>query len=457
MILYKYILKNHFAPFLFAAATLMFIFLLQFMMKFADKLVGKGLDTFVVIQLIVYNLAWMVVLVVPMAVLVSSLMAFGAMSQNNEVTIMKSSGVSLYRMMVAPLAAGAVVGYLLLLFNNDVLPDANHQAKNLMQDISRKKPTLSLEPGVFSQEVSNYAILVRGIEKSSNKITDVTIYDYTNPNKVNVVTAKEGNIFFSGDQTKLIMDLREGEIHETNAGQTKLYRKLVFNKHRIAMNADQFSFQQSSPIGNRGDRELSSKDMRAVVDSLSQIKKGYIDIYTKETSKSIFKENTPFRKNFPQQSINYIRVIENIRNAKNITLSNVNRIQYMQGEIDKYKVEIHKKYALPAACIIFVLIGAPLGVMVRKGGFGVAAGISLFFFLIYWAFLIGGEKLADRNLLSPFLGMWAANFIIGIIGVFLMIRSAKEIVNINISNWKRFIPKALRDINEPPDEQVEEQ
>ncbi|HZW40448.1 MAG TPA: LptF/LptG family permease [Ignavibacteriaceae bacterium] len=457
MILYKYILKNHFAPFLFAAATLMFIFLLQFMMKFADKLVGKGLDTFVVIQLIVYNLAWMVVLVVPMAVLVSSLMAFGAMSQNNEVTIMKSSGVSLYRMMVAPLAAGAVVGYLLLLFNNDVLPDANHQAKNLMQDISRKKPTLSLEPGVFSQEVSNYAILVRGIEKSSNKITDVTIYDYTNPNKVNVVTAKEGNIFFSGDQTKLIMDLREGEIHETNAGQTKLYRKLVFNKHRIAMNADQFSFQQSSPIGNRGDRELSSKDMRAVVDSLSQIKKGYIDIYTKETSKSIYKENTPFRKNFPQQSINYIRVIENIRNAKNITLSNVNRIQYMQGEIDKYKVEIHKKYALPAACIIFVLIGAPLGVMVRKGGFGVAAGISLFFFLIYWAFLIGGEKLADRNLLSPFLGMWAANFIIGIIGVFLMIRSAKEIVNINISNWKRFIPKALRDINEPPDEQVEEQ
>ena len=116
-------------------------------------------------KIIIFNLAWMLVLVVPMATLVATLMAFGNMSQNNEVTIMKASGISLYKMMIAPILGGIVVGYLLLLFNNDVLPDANHQAKVLMQDISRQKPTLSLEPGVFSQEVSNYAILVRGIDK----------------------------------------------------------------------------------------------------------------------------------------------------------------------------------------------------------------------------------------------------------------------------------------------------
>src|SRR5690606_19567084 len=220
--------------------TLTCIFLLQFLMKFADRLVGKGLDSFVVIQLIVYNLAWMLVLVVPMASLVSTLMAFGSMSQNNEITILKSSGISLYRMMIAPLIASAVIGYLLILFNNDVLPDANHQAKILLQDISRKKPTLSLEPGVFSQEVANYAILVRGIDQSNNELTDVTIYDYSNPLSVNDVTAKKGRLFFSKDQTKLIMDLQNGEIHESNSAETNLYRKLLFDKHRITMPAEQF-------------------------------------------------------------------------------------------------------------------------------------------------------------------------------------------------------------------------
>jgi len=120
------------------------------MMKFADRLVGKGLDTWLIVQLVVYNLSWMVVLVVPMSTLVATLMAFGNLSQNNEVTIMKSSSISLYRMMLAPLLASIVVGYLLFLFNDKVLPDANHQAKILMSDISMKKPTLSLEPGFFS-------------------------------------------------------------------------------------------------------------------------------------------------------------------------------------------------------------------------------------------------------------------------------------------------------------------
>ena len=117
-------------------------------MKFADRLVGKGLGLFVILKLIAFNLAWMVVLVVPMSTLVATLMAFGNLSQNNEITIVKSSGTSLYRMMLAPLLASVAIGYLLLIFNNDVLPDANHQAKILMQDISRQKPTLSLEPGV---------------------------------------------------------------------------------------------------------------------------------------------------------------------------------------------------------------------------------------------------------------------------------------------------------------------
>ena len=113
-------------------------------------------------------------------------------------------------------------------------------------------------------------------------------------------------------------------------------------------------------------------------------------------------------------------------------------------EYDRYWVEIHKKYSLPFACIVFVLIGAPLGTMMRKGGFGMAAGISLIFFLIYWAFLIGGEKLADRGLLSPFWGIWSANIFFSIVGILLMIKSAREKVTLDLSFLKKLIPKSIR-------------
>ena len=416
------------------------------MMRFADRLIGKGLDTWIILKLIAFNLAWMLVLVVPMATLVATLMAFGTMSQNNEVTILKASGISLYKMIIAPLIGGIVVGYLLLLFNNDVLPDANHQAKVLMQDISRQKPTLSLEPGVFSQEVSNYAILVREINKKTNELTNVTIYDYTNPNKINVVTALKGRIFFSKDQTKLIMDLQNGEIHESGVGQTNLYRKLVFEKHRIAMDADQFSFQQSTPGGPRGDRELSTHDMLIIVDSLKKDRAVFEKSLVNESDKyflidSNYSKSIPFIANINSKDLILSRALDKIKTAKNVVLLNCIRIQGVQKQIDRYRVEINKKYALPAACIIFILLGAPLGIMVRKGGFGMAASISLFFFVIYWAFLIGGEKLADRDMLSPFWGMWSANVLLGIIGLLLLIRAAKEAVIIKFDFIKKLIPK----------------
>lgn len=418
------------------------------MMKFADRLVGKGLDTWVIVKLIVYNLSWMVVLVVPMATLVATLMAFGNMSQNNEVTIMKSSGISLYKMMLPPLIGSIVVALLLYQFNNKVLPDANHQAKILMSDISRTKPTLSLEPGFFSQEVSNYAILVRSIDQKTNDLYQITLYDYSNPTKINVVTADKGKIFFSKDQTKLIMDLYQGEIHESDIQNTTTYRKLEFQKHIIAMNADQFSFQQSGPT-SRGEREMSVEDMQYITDSLNQILKSEQVLFVNECKKQLFLDsssnNKLIQKN-PNKNIDvaYLRAIERIKTTKNIITSNYNRLEWTQREIEKYEVEIYKKFALPAACIIFILIGAPLGVMVRKGGFGVAAGISLLFFLIYWSFLIGGEKLSERGFFSPFLGMWAANIVLGIAGIILTIKTNKEVRTITFDFFKKLIPKRFK-------------
>ncbi|MHB9013634.1 MAG: LptF/LptG family permease [Ignavibacteriaceae bacterium] len=457
MILSRYILKNHIVPFVFSNITLIFIFLLQFMMKFADRLIGKGLGVWVIIKLITFNLAWMVVLVVPMATLVSTLMAFGSMSQNNEITILKSSGVSLKKMMAAPFIASIVVAYLLFLFNNDVLPDANHQAKILMEDISRQKPTLSLQPGVFSQDVANYAILAREIDKSTNELQNVVIYDYTNPTRVDVVTAQRGKIYFSKDQSKLIMDLWNGEIHESDAVQTNYYREIKFQKHRIIMNGDQFSFQQSAPGAPRGDRELSTGAMVTIIDSLNQIRNNALKNLTVETNKYMFIDTASALNpsNFPKsvsRNLLYLNALQQIKTAQNVITANYRVWQSIQDEINSYTVEVHKKYALPVACIVFILIGAPLGVMVRKGGFGIAASISLFFFVVYWAFLIGGEKLADRNIITPFWGMWSANILLVIVGLLLTTKTIQETVTINLSALKRFIPKQWRSYPEESEE-----
>jgi lipopolysaccharide export system permease protein len=447
MILFRYILRNHIGPFLFALVTLIFILLFNFLTKFADRLVGKGLGFWIITKLVVYNLAWMVVLVVPMSVLVATLMAYGNMANNNEIAIMKASGISIYKMILPSLLISIVLGLLLIEFNKDVYPDANHHARLLMQDISNKKPTLSLVPGVFSQEVSNYAILVKKIKENSNELEDITIYDYNNPAQMNVITAEKGRIYFSNDQKKLIMDLNNGEIHESSINDPQVYRKLVFTKHRILMDAEQFTFQQSTPGGERGDRELSAGSMVVIVDSLKLIRNNYISRLKKNVDEYLSPKN--IRANMHSaitrsQEFTMLRVNERITTARNVIISDVESCKYNKEEINKYEVEIHKKYSLPAACIVFVLIGAPLGMMTRKGGIGVAAGISIVFFLIYWAFLIGGEKLSDRNLISPFMGMWSANIVLGILGVILTVKTARETITLDFSFFQKFIPKNWR-------------
>jgi lipopolysaccharide export system permease protein len=227
-----------------------------------------------------------------------------------------------------------------------------------------------------------------------------------------------------------------------------MYRKLEFEKHIITMDGDQFSFQQSGP-SSRGERELSVYDMQIIADSIKILLNENTRIFNKEVRRHFFldtvKTDDVTINNLGKNSeLVYLRAIEKVRTVKNIVMSNFNRVEWTKRELEKYEVEIYKKYALPGACIIFILIGAPLGVMVRKGGFGVAAGISLFFFLIYWAFLIGGEKLSERGFFSPFIGMWAANIVLGIVGIILTIKTNKEAKTITFSFFKKLIPKKFR-------------
>lgn len=437
MIIYKYILKAHAGPFVFSLMTLMFLFLFQFLIKSIDQLVGKGLSLWIIIQLISLNLAWMVTLAVPMAVLVSTLMAFGGLSSANEITIMKAGGISLKKLMIPVMLLALVVTYLMILFNNDVLPEANHQARILLQDISKTKPTFILEAGKFSDDIGGARILVKKTFENSNNIEGVFIYDYSSPETRNVISAESGDISFTSDFKYIIMNLRNGEIHQTNLRDlTKDYRLVKFQEHRITLDAAGFGFQRSNDNAfSRGDRELSSKAMNVMVDSLRIFKNKNRDYFIEEISNAVkriagiqykdtvYKEITESgMRSSNKDSIMVLMSI--IKSKKDMYENQLHSISAIQKQIDSYDVEIYKKYSIPFACLVFALIGAPLGYRVKRGGFGIAAGFSLFFFLLYWASLIGGEKLADRAMLSPFLGMWLVNILLGLFGLYLMFKSS---------------------------------
>ncbi len=432
----RYIIRAHIGPFLFGTFTVMFLFLMQFILNNIDKLVGKGLDEWIIIQLIAFNLAWMLVLAVPMGVLFSTLMAFGSMSAAHEVTILKASGGSLVRMMAPALIVGVILSYLLFLFNDRILPDTNHKAKTLISDIQRKKPSFSLESSRFSSEIEGYTILAREVD-TTGWLHDVTIYDHKTPQKLNIVSADSGFFNYLAYESKISLDLFSGEVHQMVGNEVNNYRKIEFDDYTIYMDARGFEFSRTGEdVLSRGDRELKIADMQEIVDkSVGRADELQLEIDTSLNSHLNYLSGINEESASDENRKQVITALDD-STASEAYKRVVNRLSFLQSRISsdirqkedylqrawQYEVEIQKKYAIPFACLVFVLLGCPLGVLTKGGNFGLSAAFSLGFYIVYWACLIGGEKLADRGAVSPALGMWLGNIIIAFAGIILTLR-----------------------------------
>lgn len=422
-------------------------------MNYLDQLVGKGLDAWVIFQLIAYNMAWMVILAVPMGVLFATLMTFGSLSQAHEITIIKASGGSLFRMMLPVIMMGFIVSIALFWFNDQVLPESNHRAKALMSDIQRKKPTFALESGQFSTQLEGYTILARKVDSATGDLYGVTIYDFAKVLTKNIINADTGVIKFSPDYSKLVITLNQGEVHQLNTRNTGEYRVIDFNKYEILIGASGFSFEQSQEgMVSRGDREMNIDDMRGVVResrhmgnksrerSVNLINKNLDFLFgiSSDTSKKETKELPGFAMKYPDlrkdsllkkdttPSAGYNRAAMRVSLLKSQIESDAMVIDGAEARVEQYEVEIYKKYSIPFACLVFVFVGCPLGIITRRGNFGVSAGISLLFYIFYWACLIGGEKFADRGYIDPAISMWLGNIVIGVVGLILSLKVSFE-------------------------------
>ncbi len=432
----RYSLKLHIGPFIFAFITLIFVLILQFFSTFADRFIGKGIGFSVILELIMLQSAWMVGLAAPMAVLVAVVMAFGSLTTTSEMTVFRASGISLYRLMIPVLMAGLFLSALVERFNNVVLPQANYYAKSMMVDIARSKPAFGLTENAFSTLVDGYSIFIRKSDDRLKELYGIVIYDVTRPEYSTVVTAEKGSIDFTADYQYLVMTLYNGEIQQVRQPDHKSARNMSFRKQRFVFESSGAGFARSS--GNRmrsGDNELSANELHLIG---NEFKKRMLE---SEKRIRIPLEQLAERLAQPRaKAYGTLPVASPSSKAITEVAGFVDRqLAQLDGELssmasnqrmyNRYMAAWHKKYALSLACFVFVMVGAPLGVLARRGGFGAGAAISLLFFVVYWMVMIAGEKIAERGLLDPLISMWMANILMAGIGIWLVVSLTGAVFN----------------------------
>jgi len=443
----KYLFNQSLIPFVLSVGVITTVLFLQFLIRAVDRFLGKGLDALTIFEYLYLNLAWIIALSVPMSLLISSVMTFGRMAQQNEITALKSAGVSLYNIIKPALWFGTFVAVGLCIFNNFILPEMNYNARLLARDIYKKKPELSIEPGYFVDMIPQYTMIVK--EMDGKDFKDVKIFSKNKESEQTTIYANAGSL--SSNDNIITIDLMDGEIHEIDLSDYDYYRKIRFKTHQITISMDELMLNRTTE-SNRTDREMRVPQM---IDEIARNKLLISQIYERidkvKAEIGITDPNVNSLENIEKEvdKLKQSKVNTNVRDEQyneNVPIPNIENKQYIlsltnnarqfkneftlienyEKTNNKFKVEIHKKFTLAIACILFTLVGAPLGILVRNGGMTIASGLSIAFFLIYYILLIWGEQLADRNLLNPGLGSWLPNIILFVSGMIILKLSNKK-------------------------------
>jgi lipopolysaccharide export system permease protein len=314
----------------------------------------------------------------------------------------------------------------------------NFKARLLSGDIYRKRPDMNIEPGIFLDNLPDYSMIVGGKSKKGI-MTDVRIFSKGSKEAQTSIHANSGNLNTLEDA--FLLTLYDGEIHELGQKDYTNYRRIIFDKHVINIPAKDLLLNRRDST-NRSDREMTVPMMLRKINSyekrLNIVYKRLSGNFFRTIGDSILPSSIEQGKQFIENNLYKIRnnttltkaqIIKKEKRIKNLERqinNEFNLIKSYKKSKNKYGVEIHKKFSIPFACVLFVLLGAPLGVMSKKGGFAVSTSLSFGFFLIYYILLIGGEEMADRNILSPSVGMWTPNLIILCIAFYLLIHTIRE-------------------------------
>ena len=528
-ILSRYIVKEHVGPLAFALTTLTSLLLLNYVAKQFGALVGKGLGWGVIVEFLLLSIPFTIAMTLPMAVLVSTLYAFSRLASENEINAMKASGVGMSKVMIPVFFGAAFLSFVMLAFNDQVLPRANHRLRKLQSDIARKKPTFALREQVINEvQAGRLFLRANHLDENSNRMREVTIYDLSNPTTRRTIYADSGNMGMTPDFRDLEMTLYSGWMQELPKDQPGQLQRLFFMVDVIRIRGVGNSLERSTDDTYKSDREMSicelhkefqeaEKELQAAEFDLKQtltravsevatgkaapepdsskyrpsltlasaycqllgaftgvkvaeaaeVASAPLDAQQQQQPPPAAQQRRRAPESEPQQQsqsprrrgallsgrgaallqdslsrtrpaiiVDSAGVPAALRTPQRARLPQLAiagtldgaraRLEGSRGSMDSTDVEIQKKFALSAACMVFVLMGAPIALRFPRGGVGLVIGVSLGVFALYYIGLIAGESLGNRGYLSPFLAMWAANILFTGIGAVLLSRMGKE-------------------------------
>ena len=455
-----FILKSSFWPFIMTFFIAIFVLLMQFLWKYIDDLVGKGLDWTIIVQLLFWASVTMVPLALPLAILLSSIMTFGNLGENYELAALKSAGISLQRIMMPLIILTIIISIVAFYFSNNALPYANLKMGSLLYDVREQKPALNIKEGIFYSGIDDYVIKVGKKDKDGVTIYNVMIYDHSSRNgNTNVTLAEKGTMEMTKDKRFLIFQLYNGVNYFEKTDNyrrrknyplqrtrfTEEFRRFDLSGFSLTRTNEEF-FKDNYQMMNLNQLKATSDSLKQRLDSIQDnyVKNVHTNLYYfsrigvndstfKDTSKVITGE---LLDNFSQteQVKIYEKAVNSARNLKDHIFYNDEDMNGRKKFIRRHEIEWQRKFTLSIACIVLFFIGAPLGAIIRKGGLGLPVVVSILFFVIFHVTSFTSEKMIRESILPPE-GMWLPSFIFLPFGIFLTLKATSDSMLFDINAY----------------------
>ncbi len=453
------LVKSFIGPFFLTFGIALFVLVMQFLWKYVDDLVGKGLNTFILSELLFYASARLVPMALPLAVLLASIMTFGDMGEHMELTASKSAGISLLRMMRPLLFTVGVISVFAFFFSNNILPIANLKFMALLYDIRHQKPTVAIKEGIFYNEIDGFNLRIGKKGDDGLSLYNILIYDHTsNQGDDHIITAQKGKMTQDERAMALTLTLDNGEQYKELPPKSP--DKQNYEMYHTSFTSWEKKFDLSKFKLTRTDENFFKdvKQMMTFMQLIHQIDTINIDKgnlskglhnyvapyygYTRTGLDTLRKQPKVVEVNFPTDFKNTAdmlrtfntaetntimeRALAQARNIKNYSDIVVKQMQFKDTDVVQHMIEVYRKFTLSIACLVLFMIGAPLGSIIRKGGLGWPLFWSVLFFILYHVSSIIGEKTAEKMVIGTFAGMWMSTFVLLPIGLFLTYKAAND-------------------------------
>lgn len=449
-----------------------FILLMQFLWKYIDDLVGKGLEWYVVAELLFYASATFVPLALPLAVLLSSIMTMGNMGEHYELVALKSSGISLFTAMKPLLLVSVFFVLSAFYFANYVLPVANLKMGSLLYDVRHQRPAFNIKEGVYYKGIDNYVIRVDKKDNDGKTLRGIKIYNHSErKGNTNFTIAEYGKMEFTPDKNYLILTLFNGSNYQEvtekkQRARANPFQRTEFGQQQMLFDLSEFALTRTNEDFFRNNYQMMNiKQLRYFEDSLTKefdakvqefvsfFPRRFYFLATIDSTKyaqldtvsitPLFLERKKFTLSQNQREVIIDNAMNAVRNSKDHIHYSELDIKHRNRQLARYQLEFHRKFTLSIACIIMFLIGAPLGAIIRKGGFGLPVVVSALFFILFWVISITSEKFVREGVITAYPGMWIASFILFPLGLILTLKATTDSAIFDTDAWKKLYKKYI--------------